>query len=151
MLGRATTPASQQRKAGAVGSAPFSKEEKPLAGQEGLVVSGFKVEYQITSTRVDYIDREYCVLAIGDGATVLQHAFLSIKRQIPPGVFPLLTWNEVEDAKRYAVYKKEGNEFGFIGSTDDTQFVDCNICPDTENTPSNATFLEALTSLPSLS
>lgn len=46
-----------------------------------------------------------------------------------------LTWNQVEGATRYNVYKHQNGMLGYIGQTDKTSFVDNNIAPDMSATP----------------
>jgi len=41
-----------------------------------------------------------------------------------------LTWTAVAGAERYNVYRKGGGAFGFIGTTETTDFLDDNIAPD---------------------
>ena len=51
-----------------------------------------------------------------------------------------ITWTEVAGADHYRIYKKEAGVFGFIGLSEGTQteFIDFNITPDTEDTPPTA-------------
>ena len=46
-----------------------------------------------------------------------------------------ITWGPVTNAARYLVYKEENGIFGFIGGTEDTEFIDENITPDVGDTP----------------
>ena len=46
------------------------------------------------------------------------------------GAFNTLKWAPVPTASRYNVYKQQSGLFGYIGSTDETEFVDDNIAPD---------------------
>lgn len=46
-----------------------------------------------------------------------------------------ITWGPVTNAARYIVYKEENGIFGFIGGTEDTEFIDENITPDVADTP----------------
>lgn len=46
-----------------------------------------------------------------------------------------LTWNQVEGAQRYRVYKTYSGRYGFIGEVEGTTFVDTNVGPDESITP----------------
>ena len=46
-----------------------------------------------------------------------------------------LTWNQVEGAQRYRVYKTYSGRYGFIGEVEGTSFVDTNVEPDESITP----------------
>ena len=46
-----------------------------------------------------------------------------------------LTWNQVEGAQRYRVYKTYSGRYGFIGEVEGTTFVDTNVEPDESITP----------------
>lgn len=46
-----------------------------------------------------------------------------------------LTWNQVEGAQRYRVYKTYSGRYGFIGETESTVFIDTNVEPDESITP----------------
>lgn len=46
-----------------------------------------------------------------------------------------LTWNQVEGAQRYRVYKTYSGRYGFIGEVAGTTFVDTNVEPDESITP----------------
>lgn len=47
----------------------------------------------------------------------------------------VVTWVPMEGAKRYVVYRETGGEFGYIGATEGTFFIDNNIAPDMSQTP----------------
>lgn len=51
------------------------------------------------------------------------------------GAYNTLTWDAVEAAVRYRVYKKKLGLFGFIGETDGTELDDRNLGPDLSRTP----------------
>lgn len=46
-----------------------------------------------------------------------------------------LSWNQVDGAQRYRVYKTYSGRYGFIGETEGTTFVDTNVDPDESVTP----------------
>lgn len=46
-----------------------------------------------------------------------------------------LSWNRVDGAQRYRVYKTYSGRYGFIGETEGTTFVDTNVDPDESITP----------------
>jgi len=49
-----------------------------------------------------------------------------------------LTWTAVPAAESYNVYRKRGGSYGFVGYTEDTEFVDDNISPDLTTAPYEA-------------
>lgn len=46
-----------------------------------------------------------------------------------------ISWNAVEGAEEYNIYRESAGYFGYIGTTDSTSFVDNNYEPDTADTP----------------
>lgn len=46
-----------------------------------------------------------------------------------------LTWNAVAGAERYRVYKTYSGVYGYVGETEDREFIDNNIASDTSKTP----------------
>lgn len=46
-----------------------------------------------------------------------------------------ITWNPINEASRYRVYKRQNGLFGYIGQTTDCHFDDDNIDPDMASTP----------------
>jgi hypothetical protein len=51
------------------------------------------------------------------------------------GAYNSLTWDAVDGAERYNVYKKQSGLFGYIGQTDQLEYRDDNIAPDIGTTP----------------
>lgn len=46
-----------------------------------------------------------------------------------------ISWNAVDGAEEYNIYRESAGYFGYIGTTDSTSFVDNNYEPDTADTP----------------
>lgn len=89
------------------------------------------------TNKEDYV-REYAVTALlADGS---QESSRSSSKAINcnpygDGAYNTITWNSVDGAGLYRVYRNEGGVWAFIGQTNGTSIVDENIDPDASITP----------------
>jgi hypothetical protein len=82
----------------------------------------------------------YVVTAIaqnGVDESLLSSEVSALNNLDVPGSYNTITWNAVDGALRYYVYKKRNGLYGYIGETTGTTFVDDNIAPDFAITPPN--------------
>jgi len=82
---------------------------------------------------------EYKVTAAGGGDESLATASVSAIGAVawPAGGYITIAWTLSAGADYYNVYKRPyaGGSYGFIGSSDTTEFIDGNILPDYDQTP----------------
>ena len=100
----------------------------------------FNISCSFTDQRPQTINKIYLVCAIGEDFVIMSDHFC-IKKQTHAGLFPVISWNAIKDAKEYVVFKFDQGIFGYIGTVQDTKFIDCNITPDIEIGPKSLTCL----------
>ena len=85
----------------------------------------------------DRVTSTYCVTTVdedgneserSDTATCKGNYYIT-------GAYNLVSWDTVEGANRYKVYRESGGIYGFIGETSSTSIKDDNISADTTKTP----------------
>ena len=104
--------------------------------------TGLKVEVHINdsvSNKEDY-RREYAVTALdADGKNEsIRSESVSVKcNPYGDGAYNVISWDAVEGAGRYRVYRNEGGIWGFIGESTETSIIDEGINIDASITPPN--------------
>lgn len=102
--------------------------------------TGLKVTQTINSNvsnPKDYV-REYAVTALQKDGTNESPRSESVSIQCNPygeGAYNTLTWDAVEGAELYRIYRNEGGLWCYIGQTEKTTVVDEAISPDKSITP----------------
>lgn len=101
----------------------------------GTYSSGATIQF---GTQIFNITSPYAVQAFeSDGvSSSLLSATVSVLNNLDvPGSFNTISWEAVQGAANYYVYKQFNGLFGFIGTTPALSFVDNNIAPDMSITP----------------
>lgn len=89
------------------------------------------------SNKTDYV-REYAVTALLEDGTQESERSNSATVNCNPygdGAYNTISWNKVEGAGLYRVYRNQGGIWAFIGQTNGTSIRDENIDPDASITP----------------
>lgn len=96
----------------------------------GAYVSGGFVQL---ATNTSDVNNYYVVTSIGDNGldeSTPSSAGNVTNNLYVNGSYNTISWNAVDGAIRYRVYKRQSGLYGFIGETESTDFVDNNIAPD---------------------
>lgn len=89
------------------------------------------------SNKEDYT-REYAVTALKKDGTQESERSTSVTVKCNPygdGAFNTISWDEVDGAELYRIYRTQGGIWAYIGQTDGTSIRDENIDPDASITP----------------
>ena len=109
----------------------------PLASPTGVSVSRYIPSS--SSTNVDtYEAHEYVVTAVGSNLVdeSSQSNSASVDNNIyVTGAKNTISWNAVNGAAKYRVYKEQAGIYGFLGETTSTSIIDANIAPNFSRTP----------------
>lgn len=119
----------------------FGKPIDAPTGLSGTYACSAKTDVVTEAMRSMYTIR-YVVTAVKDTGvgTNIDESPQSATASVTGNLFVdaskvTLTWNQVEGAQRYRVYKTYSGRYGFIGEVEGTTFVDTNVGPDESITP----------------
>lgn len=103
--------------------ATLAAPDPPMVSDEGATEDKYDYYYVVTTVGSDGLESAHSGMG-----------FVS-SNLFETGCTITIDWTAVSGAVRYNVYKKQGGQFGFIGTTTETELLDDNIAPDMSRTP----------------
>lgn len=105
-----------------------------LNGTRVIVANSATNTFELTDLNGDNIDTS-AYTAYTSGGTAAR-ALIEVASVNAPATNDItVTWTGVSGAQSYNVYRKDNGLYGYIGTTEETSFVDDGIVPDLDDTP----------------